>query len=282
MNNLLILTLSTSLGLALFCKSQSSKSDLADANTAAHAKLKAVTAEASDARSEARRLEKLFITKNESVQRLRTDLNVLTATEAAKESDLSELTPHREGFWPTDKPYFYLSKDHLHGLSYWPFNDGAGTLSKQAVMLLGMSEQEEHAANAAYAQARSQIRALEKGSAIPTNTPPQVATSPGTKTTYLIPAFPREAADAINHEFKSALAEVLGPARAKVLGDRIDEIFEASPYAMTKTRTLTLVRNADSLYLFESDGYGNSTSSGTTDDNGRQVIPHHVRHLFEE
>ena len=282
MNNLLTLTLVGILGLALFFKSQSMGTEIATANARSQANMQTTLADAFKARSEYRRLEKLFITQKESVQRLRADLNVLTAKEAAKEPDLSELTPQKEGFWPADKPYFYLAKEHLPGLSYWPFDDGRGALTKQTAMLFGMSPQEAEAANAAYHQARAKIEALEKTRAITTNTPTNIASSPGTKMTYIIPAFPREAADAINAEFKSALTEALGSARATILGSRIDEILEASPYAIAKTRTVTLVRNGDNIQLVESDGHGNTTSSSTTDDEGRHVIPHHVRHLFEE
>jgi hypothetical protein len=282
MNNLLIVALAGSLAFALLCKTQLAIAEVAGGAAHTEAKLKGVTDKGANTRGEARRLEKLFITQKESIQTLRADFNVLSAKEAAKAEDLSELNPQKEGFWPADKPYFYISKERLRGLSYWPFNDGDGTLSRQAVMLFGMTPQEENAANAAYSEARAKIHAHEKSAAIATNTPTHVATSPGTKTTYTIPAFPREAADAINEEFKSALNEAIGPARGGLLGKRIDEVFEASSYALTKTRTLTLVRNGDKIQLVESDGHGNITSSSTTDDDGQQVIPHHVRHLFEE
>ena len=149
-------------------------------------------------------------------------------------------------------------------------------------MLFAMTPEEESAATAAYSQARTKIHALDKSAAIATNTPARLETSPGTKRTYVIPAFPRETADAINQEFKSALNAALGPERGSLLSKRIDEVFEAGPYALTQTRTLTLIRNGDKIQLVEMDPEGNTTSSSTTDEEGNQVIPHHVRHLFEE
>lgn len=282
MNNLFIVALAGSLALALFCKTQSAIADMADTTAQTKAKLKSVAAEAAIARGESRRLEKLSVRQKENIQTLRAEFNMLSAKQATKVEDLSELNPQKEGFWPADKPYFYLLKERLRGLSYWPFNDGEGALSKQAVMLFGMTPQEESAANAAYFRTRVKIHALEKSAAMATNTPVRLETWPGTKTTFVIPAFPRESADAINSEFKAALNEALGPERGSFLSKRIDEVFETGPYVLTETRTLTLVRNGDKIQLVEMDPRGNTTSSSTTDDEGQQVIPHHVRHLFEE
>jgi hypothetical protein len=282
MNNLFIVALAGALGFALFCKTQTAIAAIADDTARTGAQLKALAGEAAKAQGEARRLEKLFITQKESIQTLRADFNVLSAREGAKVEDSSELNPQKEGFWPADKPYFYISKERLRGLSYWPFNDGDGSLSKQAVMLFAMTPQEESAANAAYSQARGKIHTLDKSAAVATNTPARLESRPGTKTTYIIPAFPRDAADAINQEFKSALNAALGPERGSLLSKRIDEVFEAGPYALTQTRTLTLIRNGDKIQLVEMDPEGNTTSSSTTDEEGNQVIPHHVRHLFEE
>lgn len=281
MNNLLIVALAGSLGFALYCKSSASMADAAAITADAQAKLRASAARAATMRAEARRLEKLFVTEKESVQTLRGELNVISAREAAKSEDLSELNPQKEGFWPPDKPYFYISKERLQGLSYWPFTDNEDRLSKQAVMLFGMTAQEESAANAANFELREKLRQIEKASAIATNVPTQVADAPGTRMTYFVPAIPQETIEAINTEFKARLSEAIGPNRAELLARRIDETFRMSPNGMLQSRTLTLIRNGDKIQLVETDGE-NSTRSSTTDEEGRQVIPRAVRHLFEE
>lgn len=281
MNNLFIVALAGSLGLALYCKTQSAMAEVAAANIENNLKVKASIARASDGRAEVRRLERLITTEKENIQTLRGNLNVLAAKQAAEADDLAELTPQKEGFWPIDKPYFYISKAQLRGLGYWPFTDNEDRLSRQASLLFGMTPQEQSAANVAYLEMREKIRMLEKASAIATNTPIQVADSPGTKITYFIPAVPRETLDAMNAEFKGKLAEALGSVRADILSRRIDETFETSPHALTQPRTLTLVRDGDRIQLVESDGE-NTTRGSTTEDDGRQVIPRAVRHLFEE
>jgi hypothetical protein len=281
MNNLLIVMLAGTLGFALYCKTLAASSDTAGSSADDRAKLERAAAEAANGRAEVRRLENLFVTQREKNQTLRGDLNVLSAQEAAKAEDLSDLNPQKEGFWPADKPYFYIAKERLRGLSYWPFTDNEDRLSKQAALLFALTPEEESAANTAYIEMREKIRQLEKASAIATNTPANVADSPGSKMTFVVPPIPRESIDAVNGEFKARLAGAIGPERAGVLARRIDETFEMSPYGVTKPRTLTLVRNGDKIQLVETDG-DSFTRSSTTDDDGKQIVPRHVRHLFSQ
>ena len=278
MNNLFIILIAGAAGLALFSEGQRNIADTESSvallrNRAAVAKN---TAKASQ--TEMRQLEKLFVSEQQSIQKLRSTLDIETPQEPA-ETDLANLTPQKEGFWPADKPYFYVSKSRLQGMTYWLFDDDR--LSKTTATLFGMTPEEERAANAAFANMQAQLHEIEIAHAVTTNAPAWVATWPGDKQSLYIQPVSRETIDALDQEFKANLAQAIGPERGAILARRIDEETDHNAYGLTKGRTFTLIRQGDSVQLAESYGSGNTRNSSEQSSDGHDVIPLRVRHLFQ-
>jgi hypothetical protein len=281
MNNLSLVIIAGTLGIAVYWQAQAPIDEATLAANRASAELAAVAIRRTNSRAEMRRLEKTFVTEKENIQKLRAQFNLLSAQRAAT-VDENQFTPEKEGFWPAEKPYFYISKVRLGGLSYWPFTDDENRISKYAALLFGLSAEEDSAASAAYLQMREAIRQLEMAGAVRTNTPPEIEHLPGTKTSLFMPGIPRETINELDHRFKAALTDAIGPERAAILGRRIDETFAMSVNGLIHARTLTLIRDGDKIQLAECDRAGNTTRSSTTDDDGKQIIPRHARHLFRD
>jgi hypothetical protein len=281
MNNLFVFAIAASLGLVLFSRSQWQITEVNGSSADTEEQANAAAANARRTRADLLRLDKQFTSEQVSIQKLRAAANA-AITAQTDEIDPKQLNPQKEGFWPAEKPYFYISKARLAGLNYWPFTDSDDQLSKTAALLFGMTPQEEAAANAAYATMREQIRQIEIAHAIPTNAPAWIESWPGNKKSFFIEAIPREIIDAMNQEFKNSLQEATGPERAALLSRRIDESFENSAFGLTKGRTFTLIREGDRIQLAESEGNGNTTASRSTAADGREEIPRFIRHIFRD
>ena len=102
----------------------------------------------------------------------------------------------------------------------------------------------------------------------------------GTKQSIYLPALPRETVDALHQEFHAGLAQTLGEDRAALLTGRLNENIKDSAYSAGRARTLTLIRNGDKISLAETDDSGNMSNGTSTDADGRQIVPHFIRHLF--
>jgi hypothetical protein len=278
MNNLFIIAIAGTIGLALVSTSQRSIAETESELVILRARSSAAAADANCSQTEMRRLERLFVTKKESLQKLRAEINIRAVAEST-EPDLSELNPQKEGFWPADKPYFYLSKTRLQGLYYFPFTD-TDELSKTAVTLFGMTPEEERAANAVYADLREKIRQFELAHATPTNASTWIESWPGTKKSLYIEAMPREAIAALTQEFKSNLMQAIGAERGSILARRMDEDTDQNGWGLMRARTYTLIRDGERIQLSESYGEGNTMTSSSQNDDGKYEIPRHVRHLF--
>jgi len=240
------------------------------------------------AREEERRFESLYTTESVAVQTLRSTAgggtNRVTQTSSALASggvanQLSD--PAHEGLHPLDKPYFYLAKSRLDALSYWPIAEG-DRLSETAAALLAMSPAEEAAATAIYHQMREEIRSLEMSQAIPTNTPPNFAGGPGTKTTLFIPKISSDALKEINARFATALDGALGEERGRLLTQRINETFDSGGNQMKGDRFVILIRDDKGYRLVVTNGRGNMTSSREIGLDGKSQIPPDYAHLFKE
>lgn len=276
MNNLITATLASAVGVALFCNTQRSIVRVNRATQAAEAQAKATATEASDAREEMNRIEKLLAVERDSITRLRAQL---AAAETPAVVNEAELSPEKEGFWPAEKPYFYLSKTRLAGVGYSAFGEDDITLSRAARLLFGLSSEEESAVDAAAKMMREQLRKLEIARATPTNTPARLATWPGVKATFTIEAVSRDDITPVTREFKNALQQSIGPERAALLGRRIDEGIEES-YSLLNARTLTLVRDGEHIQIVELDRAGDMNASRTTTPDGKEEVPRAFRHLF--
>lgn len=281
MNNLFVVVIAGGVGLTLFLKTQSKIAETELSNARSQYLAKAAIKQNAETRAELARLDRLYISEQKSIQRLRTEANERTKR-AAQEPDLNDLTPQKEGFWPKDQPYFYISKSRLQGLGYWPLTDDNYRFSETAARLFGMSPEEEKAANAVYERLIDQIHESEVSHAIPTNTPAWIEGWPGTKKSFYIESLPIEESQKIEKEFKAALQNAIGEERGTLLARKIDETFDSSAFRLMRSRTLTLVRDGDKIQLCTSGDFGGTTTSHSTAGNGRDEIPRYVRHLFSE
>jgi len=135
--------------------------------------------------------------------------------------------PAREGLWPKDKPYCYLSKQHLATIGFVPFSED-GALTSEAAVLFGMSPSEWAAADVAYAALIDRTHELHLGHAqfIPTNA--AVNTADHHEVTYRVPALTNEFRE-LRATLAASLEETLGSSRAKVFLKRantqLDDVY---------------------------------------------------------
>jgi hypothetical protein len=276
MNNLFIIAIAGTVGLALFSNSQRNIAETEAALAQLRLKQETASANADCSRAEMRRLEKVFVSQKESVQKLRSEIDASAGTESA-EIDLSQLTPQKEGFWPADKPYFYIAKTRLNGVLYWPFTSD-DRLSDSAMKLFEMTLEEQRAANAAYRNFRDQLREVEAAHSSSTNPPTWIASWPGVKKSVYVEPIPREEIAAVDQQFHADLSGAIGDERASLLFRRIIEETEGAEYGLARGRIFTLIREGDHYRIAQSYGEGNTmTTSSTRDD-----ILREVRHLFPE
>jgi hypothetical protein len=278
MNNLLLAGIIGAVGAALLSNNYRQIAQLRTATVSDEVRLKMIASHTRNSDEELRRLRKLFEVEQESIRRLRAE-TVAAVVNPPQENE-SELTPQKEGFWPAEKPYFYLSKSRLEGLNYWPLTDAEDNLSDTARLLFGMSDEEARLADAANLNMQEKLRQLEIDHAVPTNTPPRFENWPGKKTTLYVTEIPQESVIAIMQEFGAALEQTLGPERAALLARRIDETMDGPAFNRIRGRSLTLIRDGDRIQLNELDGEGNMTSSRSAGSDGREEIPKPFRHLF--
>ncbi|HKQ39715.1 MAG TPA: hypothetical protein VJ063_16680 [Verrucomicrobiae bacterium] len=128
--------------------------------------------------------------------------------------------PAREGFWPADKPYCYLSKQHLATIGFNPFSDNAA-LTSEAATLFGMSGVERAAVDAAYGQLLERTHELHVSNAQLVETNAAANTENHREITYRIPALTNEFRE-LRGTFASSLEQTLGDSRANVFLNRAD------------------------------------------------------------
>src|SRR5258708_5563172 len=74
---------------------------------------------------------------------------VARSLEAIPSSLVPPMDPAREGLWPANKPYCYLSKKHLETIGFVPFAQEE-RLTSEAAILFGMSPVEKSAVNSVF------------------------------------------------------------------------------------------------------------------------------------
>jgi hypothetical protein len=123
------------------------------------------------------------------------------------------LNPAGEGMWPADKPYFYLAKKRLREVGPPPFM-GADRLSRESVILYGMTPAEKSATEQAYRDYVERSRQFG-GFRVPTIGPPfDMHRQDRGKTSAANAARPEEII-ALRQALKSAWGEILGEARTE-------------------------------------------------------------------
>lgn len=151
------------------------------------------------------------------------------AAAAARSQPLPPLPPDpaREGLWPKDKAYCYLSKQHLATIGYTPFSEDAG-LTSEASILFGMSPAERAAVDRAYAGFLDRIHQMHLAHAEPVAAKPGKNTENHREIAYRIPALTNEFR-AVRAEFDTSVQQTLGDSRANVFlkraQSRLEEVY---------------------------------------------------------
>ena len=126
--------------------------------------------------------------------------------------------PAREGLWPADKPYCYLSKQYLATVGFTPFSEDAG-LTSEAATLFGMSPSEQAAVDGAYADFVDRTHQLHLAHAELIQTNAAANTENHREVTYRVPALTNEFRE-LRGALVSSLEQTLGNSRANLFFKR--------------------------------------------------------------
>lgn len=284
MNNLILASILTATAAALCVRTQTNLNAAAAQNAQLAESVATAKAAAEAKRAEIRHWESIATLEASAKENMQTTASKTNQSQAPQVEAIPT-NPTDEGFWPSQKEYFYLSKKHLRGLGYSPVTEEEN-ISEVSALLFGMSPDELKQSNDAYHQMRAEIRALELSAAYPTNAISSwINDLPGTKTTIRVPKLSEEDLNAIKTHFLSGLQEAVGPDRANLLNDRIQEAFQGGRFAYDSERTFTIIRNGAKVQYFVEDSRGSSVSGMYTPGNNEpedstQGIPRDFAHLF--
>lgn len=135
--------------------------------------------------------------------------------------------PAREGLWPKDKPYCYLSKQHLATIGFTPFSEDGG-LTSEAATLFGMSAGEWATINQAFGDFVDCTHQLHLAHAQLVEPKAGANTENHREMTYRIPAMTNEFRQS-RGTFAASLEQTLGQSRADIFFKRaksqLDDIY---------------------------------------------------------
>jgi hypothetical protein len=136
--------------------------------------------------------------------------------------------PAREGLWPKDKPYCYLSKQHLATIGFTPFSADDSGLTWEAGTLFGMSAAERTAVDRAYLNFVDGIHQLHLANAELLETKGATDNETHREITYRIPTLTNEFRQ-LRGAFVASLEQTLGPSRTDVFFKRaksqLDDVY---------------------------------------------------------
>jgi hypothetical protein len=187
------------------------------------------------------------------IDKLETDLRATTGNRAALAAteDLALPTPDQEGWWPQNRPYFYLAKKLLpkirfgdrhilmdpqtgqeatstspQGQCVWlsdqPFN--AEGLNPHLALLLGMSDDEVAAVNENYTGFLQGVREVEAAH-VQRVEPPVPDDEDGCMVVARLPVLTTEIQPPLEH-WEQGLAQTLGADRAEILRQNAQRYFD--------------------------------------------------------
>jgi hypothetical protein len=170
---------------------------------------------------------------------------------AAQELDAATAEAHQDfpspafdqsadGSWPTNRPYFYLSKKYLGQIGYQAFGK-EHRLSEPAALLFGMNPTEKERVDAAYQGLADRIQQLESSRAELVEPTPGVNTDNHKEVSFKIPAMTNEIHDA-RDTFGAAIREAIGNSRAGFLLDKVKDQFEDSFSEMNMIERTSIVK----------------------------------------
>jgi hypothetical protein len=213
----------------------------------------------------------------------------------------SALTPDQEGWWPADKPYFYLSKDYLRqvrfrncllpiaeanklltkrakaanpnvvSVTYPAVSDQegrftyrlfeAGKLNPDISVLLGMNETEAATVSELYATLMRSVRSIEAARIQPVN-PPEPASIPGQTVVARMPDISGEVNPQLA-ELNMEVKELLGEDRAVLLTKHAENYF-ANYGDKLGAVPREFIRQENSLFTTFREKWGTHQGRGTS------------------
>ena len=159
------------------------------------------------------------LTNAQALLALRSQEVELGRNDVAVAADTTKATPippdpASEGLWPKDKPYCYLSKQHLATIEFIPFCED-GPLTSEAAILFGMSAAEKLAIDNATADFIERTHQLHIENAELIDVKPGTNTENHRETTYRVPMLTNEFR-ALRSAFDASTEQILGNSRASV------------------------------------------------------------------
>lgn len=276
MNNLIIASLLLAAAGVCWLGERQTVAAIRSENAALAAEERAIQLRVDEETRLARRLETELVDRRAESNRVATESAAIRAQ--AEVVEKPPTNPAEEGHWPSDRPYFYLSKKHLAGVRYSPLTD-RDEVSDAAATLLGMTGADRAHVNAALSRAREEIRQLELELAVPTNPPPSLNGYKGEKTSYFIPRLPDERFMKIQTNFGATLAQRLGPNRTQILARRIGETMDRGAFGFGFDRVITLIRDGETRRIAINNGQSFTINQFTAEE-WRREIPREFAHLF--
>lgn len=197
-------------------------------------------------------------------------------------------TPRQEGWWPANRPYFYLAKKYLTQvrfegrpltpdaepggdvkapvvpheniwMNYQPF--GERELNPHLAVLLGMSDEEVVRVNDSYADFVGGLRGVEAAH-VQRVEPPQPAGDGDHVVVARLPAIDDETQPLLER-WGQALDQTLGAVRAEILRDHAERYFEEELDQLGSEQR-EFLREGDNLSVRFGDTSGNWHFKGTT------------------
>jgi hypothetical protein len=187
------------------------------------------------------------------LQQVEADLRTAKAERAAPATAEPMLlpTPEQEGWWPANRPYFYLAKKYLTRIrfegrpqaiglqpgdafkgafapreyiwmDYQPFSDGR--INPHLAILLGMSDEEVTAVNGSYADFLREVRRIEAAN-IQRVEPPQPDADNGPVVVARLPTLGSEIQPVLG-SWDQALDQALGSSRGQILRNLAQQYFD--------------------------------------------------------
>ena len=136
--------------------------------------------------------------------------------------------PAREGLWPKDKPYCYLSKQHLATIGFTPFSADDSGLTSEAATLFGMSAAERVAVDRAYIEFVEGIHELHLANAERLEIKGATNSETHREITFRIPTLTNDFRQ-LRGTFVASLEQTLGSSRADIFFKRakspLDDVY---------------------------------------------------------
>ena len=159
--------------------------------------------------------------------------------EARTANPVPPIDPASEGYWPADRPYFYLSKKYLGTIGYPGFTKDHH-LSAAAALLFGLTGAEKSAVDAACNSFYDRVDESQFSHAERLDSKPGINTDNHREISFRVPIMSNELSEA-RSTMSAGIREAIGEERARYLLVHVHGDFELPVSTMSSTATNAIV-----------------------------------------